>query len=176
RANKPIGDKMIMNAAFLVSRDREQAFDANVKAVGGKYSHLTFRYTGPWPPYNFVDIRLKLERATPGGEHRERRAAVLYGRGERRRRRHRSRGRDAAHPSWRDGAAVPGRHRGRVPVRRPPPGPRGHRALADRRRSRARYTVAGAGRHRRRRGDAHRHVSGWRPRRTETGGGARPDA
>jgi Gas vesicle synthesis protein GvpL/GvpF len=24
---------------------------------------LTFRYTGPWPPYNFVNIRLKLERA-----------------------------------------------------------------------------------------------------------------
>jgi gas vesicle protein GvpL/GvpF len=67
RANKPIGDKMIMNAAFLVSRDREKAFDAKVKAVGGKYNHLTFRYTGPWPPYNFVNIRLKLERATPGG-------------------------------------------------------------------------------------------------------------
>src|SRR6266403_3522539 len=66
RANKPIGDKMIMNAAFLVSRDREQAFDAKVKAVGGKYAHLTFRYTGPWPPYNFVNIRLKLERAAPG--------------------------------------------------------------------------------------------------------------
>jgi len=66
RANKPIGDKMIMNAAFLVSRDREAAFDAKVKAVGAKYAHLTFRYTGPWPPYNFVNIRLKLERATPG--------------------------------------------------------------------------------------------------------------
>ena len=63
RANKPIGDKMIMNAAFLVARDRENAFDAKVKAIGAKYDHLTFRYTGPWPPYNFVNIRLKLERA-----------------------------------------------------------------------------------------------------------------
>ena len=63
RANKPIGDKMIMNAAFLVERDRENAFDARVKALGGKYDSLTFRYTGPWPPYNFVNIRLKLERA-----------------------------------------------------------------------------------------------------------------
>ena len=66
RANKPIGDKMIMNAAFLVTRDRESAFDAKVKAIGAKYDHLTFRYTGPWPPYNFVNIRLKLERAKPG--------------------------------------------------------------------------------------------------------------
>jgi hypothetical protein len=63
RANKPIGDKMIMNAAFLVSRDREPAFDAKVKAIGARYGTLSFKYTGPWPPYNFVNIRLKLERA-----------------------------------------------------------------------------------------------------------------
>lgn len=63
RANKLIGDKMIMNAAFLVSRDRENAFDARVKKIGAKYDKLTFKYTGPWPPYNFVNIRLKLERA-----------------------------------------------------------------------------------------------------------------
>jgi hypothetical protein len=63
RANKPIGDKMILNAAFLVDRTREAGFDARVKALGAKYAALTFRYTGPWPPYNFVNIRLKLERA-----------------------------------------------------------------------------------------------------------------
>jgi len=63
RANKPIGDKMIMNAAFLVSREQETDFDARVKSLGAKYDKLTFRYTGPWPPYNFVNIRLKLERA-----------------------------------------------------------------------------------------------------------------
>jgi hypothetical protein len=63
RANKPIGDKMIMNAAFLVARDREAAFDARVKAIGSQHDNLNFRYTGPWPPYNFVNIRLKLERA-----------------------------------------------------------------------------------------------------------------
>ena len=63
RSNKPIGDRMIMNAAFLVSRDREQAFDARVKEIGQRHDKLTFKYTGPWPPYNFVNIRLKLERA-----------------------------------------------------------------------------------------------------------------
>ncbi|HEV8439219.1 MAG TPA: GvpL/GvpF family gas vesicle protein [Methylomirabilota bacterium] len=63
RANKPIGDRMIMNAAFLVAREREAMFDAKVKELGAKYDRLTFRYTGPWPPYNFVNIRLKLERA-----------------------------------------------------------------------------------------------------------------
>jgi hypothetical protein len=63
RSNKPIGDRMIMNAAFLVSREMEQAFDGRVKEIGQQYDKLTFKYTGPWPPYNFVNIRLKLERA-----------------------------------------------------------------------------------------------------------------
>lgn len=63
RTNKPIGDKMILNAAFLVSRDKEAAFDAKVKQIGQRFEKLTFKYTGPWPPYNFVNIRLKLERA-----------------------------------------------------------------------------------------------------------------
>jgi gas vesicle protein GvpL/GvpF len=63
RINKPIGDKMIMNAAFLISRDQETAFDAKVKSIAARFDKLTFKYTGPWPPYNFVNIRLKLERA-----------------------------------------------------------------------------------------------------------------
>jgi len=63
RSNKPIGDRMIMNAAFLVARETELAFDARVKDIGQRYDKLTFKYTGPWPPYNFVNIRLKLERA-----------------------------------------------------------------------------------------------------------------
>ncbi|HZR31349.1 MAG TPA: GvpL/GvpF family gas vesicle protein [Terriglobales bacterium] len=65
RDNKPIGDKMILNAAFLVERDRESAFDAAVNRIAKKYGErLNFKYTGPWPPYNFVNIRLKLERGT----------------------------------------------------------------------------------------------------------------
>ena len=67
RANKPIGEKMIMNAAFLVTREQENAFDAKVKEIGARYESLTFKNTGPWPPYNFVNIRLRLERA-PGSE------------------------------------------------------------------------------------------------------------
>jgi hypothetical protein len=64
RSNKPIGDKMILNAAFLVARDREADFDAKVKEIDARYENLILKYTGPWPPYNFVNIRLKLERAT----------------------------------------------------------------------------------------------------------------
>jgi len=63
RINKPIGDKMILNGAFLVSRENEAAFDHCIKQVAAQHEKLTFKYTGPWPPYNFVNIRLKLERA-----------------------------------------------------------------------------------------------------------------
>ena len=57
---------MILNAAFLVSRDQEEEFDRRVKEIGLQMPELTFKYTGPWPPYNFVNIRLKLERAQDG--------------------------------------------------------------------------------------------------------------
>lgn len=64
RSNKPIGDRMILNAAFLVDRAQEGAFDERVKDISRKYEDiLTFKYSGPWPPYNFVNIKLKLERA-----------------------------------------------------------------------------------------------------------------
>ncbi|PYP62959.1 MAG: gas vesicle protein GvpF, partial [Gemmatimonadetes bacterium] len=64
RSNKPIGDRMILNAAFLVDRAQEQAFDERVKETSRKYEELlTFKYSGPWPPYNFVNIKLKLEKA-----------------------------------------------------------------------------------------------------------------
>ncbi len=64
RHNKPIGDKMILNAAFLVDRDKADEFDHKVQEIAQHYDgRLRFLYTGPWPPYNFVNIRLTLERA-----------------------------------------------------------------------------------------------------------------
>src|SRR6516165_3718070 len=66
RDNKPIGDKMIMNAAFLIEREREAEFDAAVNRIARQFGdRLNFKYTGPWPPYNFVNIRLKLKRGSP---------------------------------------------------------------------------------------------------------------
>jgi Gas vesicle synthesis protein GvpL/GvpF len=63
RENKPIGDKMILNAAFLVEGQREAEFEATVNRVAHSFGdRLNFKYTGPWPPYNFINIHLKLER------------------------------------------------------------------------------------------------------------------
>ena len=64
RANKVIGARMIMNGAFLVERDKSEMFDKKVQEIGRRYEgKLKFNYTGPWPPYNFVTIRLQLERS-----------------------------------------------------------------------------------------------------------------
>ncbi len=64
RHNRTIGDKMILNAAFLVERDSAATFDARVHEIAQRFENrLRFNYSGPWPPYNFVNIRLKLERS-----------------------------------------------------------------------------------------------------------------
>lgn len=64
RSSKLIGDDMIMNVAFLVDRTKEKDFDDAVRRLNERYQDvLAFKYTGPWPPYNFVNIKLKLERA-----------------------------------------------------------------------------------------------------------------
>ena len=55
---------MIMNAAFLVvARAWSRRSTRGSRRSASSYEKLTFKYTGPWPPYNFVNIRLKLERA-----------------------------------------------------------------------------------------------------------------
>lgn len=67
REGKPIGDKMILNAAFLIEREREAEFEAGVHRVAYSFGdRLNFKCTGPWPPYNFVNIRLKLEKGKAG--------------------------------------------------------------------------------------------------------------
>ena len=67
RDNKPIGDKMIMNAAFLIEREQRSRVRRRREPRGQAFGNrLNFRYTGPWPPYNFVNIRLKLEPSSTG--------------------------------------------------------------------------------------------------------------
>jgi hypothetical protein len=64
RPNKVIGDKMILNGAFLVERDKSQVFDDRLQEIALRYDgKLFFRQSGPWAPYNFVTIRLQLERS-----------------------------------------------------------------------------------------------------------------
>lgn len=59
RLNKPIGDQMVVNAAFLVEAAREAELDSSIRAMDAEWgSRLTFKYVGPVPPYNFVTITI----------------------------------------------------------------------------------------------------------------------
>ncbi|MEW4284639.1 GvpL/GvpF family gas vesicle protein [Priestia koreensis] len=62
KTNDPIGEKMLLNASFLIDRDKEGAFDEMVNEIYEKWEgKLEFKYSGPWPAYNFVNIRLNVE-------------------------------------------------------------------------------------------------------------------
>lgn len=59
RLNKPIGDQMVVNAAFLVDAPLEGDLDSAIRAMDAEWGHrLTFKYVGPVPPYNFVTITI----------------------------------------------------------------------------------------------------------------------
>src|SRR5437762_5179559 len=64
RSNKVTADTTMMHAALLLARDNADHFDTKVHDISNKFEgKLSFKYTGPWPPYNFVTIRLQLERS-----------------------------------------------------------------------------------------------------------------
>lgn len=44
-------------ASFLLERDRWSAFEAAVEEEARRDFELTFRLTGPWPPYDFVRMQ-----------------------------------------------------------------------------------------------------------------------
>jgi hypothetical protein len=51
-------EDMIFNRAFLVKRPVEPAFDEAVARVAERFSErLEFRYVGPVPPFNFVNLQ-----------------------------------------------------------------------------------------------------------------------
>lgn len=59
KLNSLIGELMVFNAAFLIEKTRENAFDLKVNELYlAHQDRLNFKYTGPWPPYNFVDLRI----------------------------------------------------------------------------------------------------------------------
>ncbi|MGA9365364.1 MAG: GvpL/GvpF family gas vesicle protein [Bacteroidota bacterium] len=59
RINRPTDEKMILNAAFLIERDKGIEYEEGVYRVANLFDgHFTFDYNGPWAPYNFVELRL----------------------------------------------------------------------------------------------------------------------
>lgn len=60
KKNNTLGDAMILNAAFLVKKEKQEAFDQKINELDSRYGEaLQFKYVGPTPPFNFVEIVIK---------------------------------------------------------------------------------------------------------------------
>jgi hypothetical protein len=56
-ANENLSNEMVLNASFLIGKDKEIAFDKLVNDLDIAYGNkLNFKCVGPFPPYNFVKI------------------------------------------------------------------------------------------------------------------------
>lgn len=54
-------DRLVLNRSYLVERTNREAFNDAVDDIKALDESLTVQYTGPWPPYNFVDIQIGAE-------------------------------------------------------------------------------------------------------------------
>lgn len=62
KTNDTYGELMIVNAAFFVEKAKEADFDQQVRLLDEKYGkEVTFKYVGPLPPFNFVNISINTE-------------------------------------------------------------------------------------------------------------------
>ena len=60
KVNNPVGIKNLLNASFLIDKSRESEFKEQVYTLDSKFQgKVNFKYVGPMPPYNFVDLRLE---------------------------------------------------------------------------------------------------------------------
>lgn len=53
---KMVSPKMILNASYLVLRERVDDFRREFQGVRKQHRRLAFLYSGPWPPYSFITV------------------------------------------------------------------------------------------------------------------------
>jgi hypothetical protein len=57
----PGEERMILKLACLVEKDRQERWEEGVRQAATLFDdHYRFDYNGPWPPYNFADVDLRL--------------------------------------------------------------------------------------------------------------------
>ena len=60
KVNNPVGLKNFLNASFLIDKTRESNFKEQVYNLDSKFQgKVNFKYVGPMPPYNFVELKLE---------------------------------------------------------------------------------------------------------------------
>jgi hypothetical protein len=56
--NDLFSDRLVLNRSYLVDYDDQESFSDVVQAIRDDYDDLSVQYSGPWAPYNFVDIEI----------------------------------------------------------------------------------------------------------------------
>ncbi|MEW6070532.1 MAG: GvpL/GvpF family gas vesicle protein, partial [Candidatus Thermoplasmatota archaeon] len=51
-------NRLILNASFLVNKDKIKNFSKEVGMISEKYKDLKLKYSGPWAPYSFACIKI----------------------------------------------------------------------------------------------------------------------
>ena len=61
KTNNTYGERMIINAAFLVERLKEAEFDQRVQELDATYGDkMKFKYVGTLPPFNFINLTINV--------------------------------------------------------------------------------------------------------------------
>ncbi|MBI5073547.1 GvpL/GvpF family gas vesicle protein [Candidatus Woesearchaeota archaeon] len=58
KEGKLFSERLAFNYSFLVEREKIPLFTEKITTLEEKHNQLLTKYTGPWPPYNFVDIKI----------------------------------------------------------------------------------------------------------------------
>jgi len=58
KLGKRFSTHLILNAFYLVEKEKVEAFLGAIKTLEGKFEQLKIKCTGPWPPFNFVTIKV----------------------------------------------------------------------------------------------------------------------
>ncbi len=63
KTNNTYGERMVLNAAFLVTEDNEPEFDQSVQGLDAQYGDkIKFKYVGTLPPFNFINLVIETGR------------------------------------------------------------------------------------------------------------------
>lgn len=57
RLKKMVTEKMVLNGAYLVMQGRVTEFAAKIGEIKRQYPESKFLLSGPWPPYNFIELK-----------------------------------------------------------------------------------------------------------------------
>ncbi|WP_435348185.1 GvpL/GvpF family gas vesicle protein [Haloarchaeobius sp. HRN-SO-5] len=60
--NERFSDRLLLNRSYLVERERMDEFGDAVDELESALDGVLVQYTGPWAPYNFVDVHVGAER------------------------------------------------------------------------------------------------------------------